>query len=58
MPTQARAKLALTLLAVASALTAAPSFAHTAQFGDEGEVRYNFKANYGLAKRLEAPMRL
>lgn len=55
MPTQARAKLALTLLAVASALTAAPSFAHTAQFGEEGEVRYNFKANYGLAKRLEAP---
>ena len=55
MPTQARAKLALTLLAVASALTATPSFAHTAQFGDEGQVRYNFKANYGLAKRLEAP---
>ena len=52
-------RVSRTCTALAAAITAAcgagSAFAHNVPFGDEGEIRYNFTANYGVAKRLEAP---
>ena len=44
-----------TCTAFATALTVSSAFAHNVPLGQEGFVRYNFTANYGVAKRLEAP---
>jgi len=48
-------RFALSLIALAASYAALPASAHVAPLGDDGEVRYNFTANYGLAARLDAP---
>ena len=50
-----QARLSRTCVALAAGFIVSSAFAHTAPLGEEGEIRYNFTANYGIAKRLEAP---
>lgn len=49
------ARFTLSLIAVAASFIASTASAHTVPFGQDGEIRYNFTANYGLAQRLKAP---
>ncbi len=55
MSARFQARFGLTLVAAAAALTAASAHARTMPLGEDGEIRYNFTANYALAQRLEAP---
>jgi hypothetical protein len=55
MHTKTRARFVLSCVAAAASLSTGYAFAHNAPLGDEGEIRYNFTANYGIAQRLEAP---
>ncbi|MFI0545374.1 MAG: DUF1302 domain-containing protein [Brachymonas sp.] len=49
------ARFTLSLIAVAASFVVSTASAHTVPLGSDGEIRYNFTANYGLAQRLEAP---